>query len=518
MEMKKFVYDFIILLNIFCSVIIQINGQVIVPMKKNLNSYYVKIYYDKDKHKSEFVKINMALDFTFIDFSNIQDFNIYSEDEIIELDNKEYKTKLISCNNLYLENNDDFNLNNYFIYSMNKSQINQENNYQDNSKYSNLYRGQLGLSPFFDDDNLNILNSLKQKNIINKLSFGFSFSSNKQNPEDILFIGNITEKNKKEIINNKNIITELDLNKKLIKKHNKWGFKLDGIVIEKNTGLSKNIKHKYFAYFNLIEDRIFVPDKIMEYLISRVFNTYIKNNICFVTEYSEKKFINCFKKKISKEKKNFPSIIFVVNNYSFKLTFDDLFINSVNDNEIIFIIQKNYYDIDTSIILFGSRFLKKYVTQFDFEENKIIFHSEKVIPIINLDKIMDDSWKDMIRDYNKETEHFDSNYGNDKEEEIEDDEDNDDKDKTNNINENNNINSDKTNKDKDKDKNNSDKNIENKQEKKENIDNSDSTYIKIFIGIFIFIIIFGAVFTFFKVRKKIRINNEKDYFKPQNEE
>ena len=514
MEMKKFGYDFIILLNIFCSVIIQINGQVIVPMKKNLNSYYIKIYYDKDKHKSEFVKINMALDFTFIDFSNIQDFNIYSEDEIIELDNKEYKTKLISCNNLYLENNDDFNLNNYFIYSMNKSQINQENNYQDNSKYSNLYRGQLGLSPFFDDDNLNILNSLKQKNIINKLSFGFSFS-NKQNPEDILFIGNITEKNKKEIINNKNIITELDLNKKLIKKHNKWGFKLDGIVIEKNTGLSKNIKHKYFAYFNLIEDRIFVPDKIMEYLISRVFNTYIKNNICFVTEYSEKKFINCFKKKISKEKKNFPSIIFVVNNYSFKLTFDDLFINSVNDNEIIFIIQKNYYDIDTSIILFGSRFLKKYVTQFDFEENKIIFHSEKVIPIINLDKIMDDSWKDMIRDYNKETEHFDSNYGNDKEEEIEDDED-DDKDKTNNINENNNINSDNMNKD--KDKNNSDKNIENKQEKKENIDNSDSTYIKIFIGIFIFIIIFGAVFMFFKVRKKIRINNEKDYFKPQNEE
>ena len=90
MEMKKFGYDFIILLNIFCCVIIQINGQVIVPMKKNLNSYYVKIYYDKDKHKSEFVKINMALDFTFIDFSNIQDFNIYSEDEIIELDNKEY--------------------------------------------------------------------------------------------------------------------------------------------------------------------------------------------------------------------------------------------------------------------------------------------------------------------------------------------------------------------------------------------------------------------------------------------
>ena len=389
---------------------------------------------------------------------------------------------------------------------MNKSQINQESTYQDNTKYSNLYLGQLGLSPFFDDDNLNILNSLKQKNIINKLSFGFSFS-NKQSTEDILFIGNIT---KKGILNNKNIITEFDLNKKLIKKHNKWGFKLDGIVIEKTTGLSKNIKHKYFAYFNLIEDRIFVPDKVMEYLISRVFSVYIKNNICFVTEYNEKKFINCFKKKISKEKKNFPSIIFVVNNYSFKLNFDDLFINSVNDNEIIFIIQKNYYDIDTSIILFGSRlFLKKYITEFNFEENKIIFHSENVIPIINLDKILDDSWKDMIRDYNKETEHFDSNYGNDKEKEIEDDE----EDTTKNIDSNTNNNSDNINKEKNK----SDKNIEDNRETKD-INNNYSTYIKIFISVIIFIIIFGAVFAFFKVRKKIRINNEKDYFKPQNDE
>ena len=508
--MKKIVYDLIILLNIFCSNIIQINGQVIIPMIKNLNSYYIKIYYDKDKSKSEFVKINMALDFTFIPFSHITEFNIYSEDEIIELDNKEYKTKLILCNNLYFENNDDFNLNNYFIYSMNKSQINQESTYQDNTKYSNLYLGQLGLSPFFDDDNLNILNSLKQKNIINKLSFGFSFS-NKQSTEDILFIGNIT---KKGILNNKNIITEFDLNKKLIKKHNKWGFKLDGIVIEKTTGLSKNIKHKYFAYFNLIEDRIFVPDKAMEYLISRVFSVYIKNNICFVTEYSEKKFINCFKKKISKEKKNFPNIIFVVNNYSFKLNFDDLFINSVNDNEIIFIIQKNYYDIDTSIILFGSRFLKKYITEFNFEENKIIFHSENVIPIINLDKILDDSWKDMIRDYNIQTEHFDSYYGNDKEEEIEEDDNDNEEDTTKNIDSNTNNNSDNLNKEKNK----SDKNIEDNRETKDINNNNYSTYIKIFIGVIIFIIIFGAVFVFFKVRKKIRINSEKDYFKPQNDE
>ena len=69
MEIKKIIYDLIFLLNICCFVIIQINGQVIVPMKKNLNSYYINIHYNKEKTKSEFVKINMALDFTFIPFS-----------------------------------------------------------------------------------------------------------------------------------------------------------------------------------------------------------------------------------------------------------------------------------------------------------------------------------------------------------------------------------------------------------------------------------------------------------------
>ena len=333
------------------------------------------------------------------------------------------------------------------------------------------------------------------------MSFGLCFNYNKEN-NDILFFGEIGEKIKNDLLKNRNIITKFDMNQKLIKKYNKWGFKLDGIVVEKNTGLIKNVKHKYFAYFNIIEDRIFVPDKIMEYLISRIFNNYIKNKICFVTEYGDKKFINCYKKKINKEKNFFPNIIFVVDNYSFKLTFNDLFINSINSNEIIFIIQKNYYDIDTSIILFGSRFLKKYITEFDFEQKKIIFHSENILPKINLAQIEDDSWKDMIRDYNKEIEHYDSNYGNEKEEE--DEEDNNDDIENENIN------------------NDNDDNIKSDEEKKiinEDINKKEKEFAdykinyKHILIIFIIIIIIVSIFIFFKVRKKIRINKEKDYFK-----
>ena len=119
MKIKKNRYIIIFLFNIFVSFILQINGQLSIPMKKNLNSYYIKVFIDKDKTKSEFVKINMALDYTFIPLPQLTDFKINSEDEIIEIDNEEYTTKLITCNNLYLENNVDYNLDIFNFYSLN---------------------------------------------------------------------------------------------------------------------------------------------------------------------------------------------------------------------------------------------------------------------------------------------------------------------------------------------------------------------------------------------------------------
>ena len=505
MQIKKITYAIIFSLNILSSFVYQINGQLIVPLKKNLNSYYIKVFYDENKKESEYVKINMALDFTFIPLPQLKVCKIESENEIIEIDNKEYNTKLISCNNFYLENNNNINLDQFNFYSISKTEINKDkNNNQYFTKYADLFFGQFGLSPQYEADNMNILSILKQKQLIKKMSFGFSFNY-KQANNDILFLGQIEQDNKNDLIQNKNTKASIDMNQKLIKKYNKWGFKLDGIVIQKPSGFTKNIKHKYFAYFNLIEDRIFVPDKFMEYLISRIFNTYIKSKVCFVSEYSDKKFINCYKDKILKEKSVFPNIIFVVDNLSFKLTYDDLFINSINNKEVIFIIQKNYYDIDTSIILFGSRFIKKYMTEFDLEEKKIIFYSENNFPNINLAQIEDDSWKDMIRDYNKEIEHYDSNYGNEEEEK--------DYNGKSDINEKENEGSDNSDEIKRDDRKNISV-IRNENDRSENEEYIDySFYIKYFLAIVIIIFIIIGVFILFKVRKKIRINKEKDYFK-----
>ena len=536
------IYSFLFLLSFNSLFITKIKSQLIIPINRDINSFYVKIFFDKEKKKPEFVKINMALDFTFIPLSKnyssqeeISNIKIYSENEIVEIDNLEYNTKLICTDNFYLEEEKNININNFNFYYINKKDLNKENINKNYNIYNNLFYGQLGLSPLYDDNNLNLIYILKEQNIINKMTFGIHLGKNKEN--NYLFFGGI-DRNKNEIFKDIDHSHAIGLDKKLLKKYNKWGTRIEALVVEKKTEIIKHTKHKYFTYFSLIEDRIFVPDKVMEYIISRVFKQYIKNNVCFVTEYSDKKFINCKKNKIIEEKDNFPAIIFVIKNYGFKLTYEDLFIESLKENELIFIIQKNYYDVDTSIILLGSRFFKKYLIEFDMEKYQIIFHSETVVPTINLDTIEDDFWRDIIRDYNKETEHYDSNYGKEDEKKDKTTETNDNKDnKDNKGNKDNNDNNDNV--DKDDIKKNNLTESKNKNDKN-NIDNNNSNnnnniggndenkkikieldynILVILFWIFLIIIIFVGIFVFLHFRKKIRLEKEKKYFnQPLNDE
>ena len=490
--------------------------QLLVPITKDMNCYYIKIFFDIEKKKFEFVKINMALDFTFIPLSqnfsskeDNSDAKVYFENELVEIDNIEYNTKLISLNNIFLEESNNININKFRFYYINKKDLDKDEINKYKSKYNNLYFGQLGLSPKYDDNYLNLLYILKEQKIIDQMSFGFSFGKNKNN--NYLFFGSI-DPNKNEIFKGKDFSNIISLDKKLIKKYNKWGTKIDALVVEKKNEIVKHTQHKYFVYFNPIEDRIFVPDKIMEYLITRIFNIYIKNNICFITEYNERKFINCKKNKIIEDKENFPAVIFVIKKYGFKLTFEDLFIDSIKENELIFIIQKNYYDIDTSIIMFGNRFFKNYLIEFDLEKYNIIFHSNNILPTINLEQIDDDFWRDMVRDYNKETEHYDSNYQDDKEENDNEENEGNDDEKNENLNEN-----------KNEEKNNNDIIIdeENKinENKKSKIEIEYDFLYKLLWIIFFIVIIFIGICTFFHFRKKIRIEKEKKYFsQPLNNE
>ena len=472
----------------FILILPKIQNVLFVPLEKVINSYYIKIYLSLNQKYFEYAKINLALDFTFIPLKNVlsdnKEVQIFSENEIVDIDNLEYNSKLISKNNFYIDEKNEFNINNFKFYSVNKNELNLEEINKNNKNYANLFIGQIGLGPIYENDDLNLIHVLKSQNVINYSSFGISLGNKKD--ENFLFFGKPNQNDERiEVFKNKKFSQNINLDTKLLKKYNKWGIKLDALVIETNNQLIKHTRHRYFAYFNPIEDRIFVPEKIMDYIISRIFKLYIKKKICFVSEYNDKKFINCQKDKILEEEDFFPKIIFVIKKFVFRLKFEDLFIDSLNRNEMIFIIQKNYYDIDTNIICFGNRFFKKFIIEFDLEKKDIIFNSDKPLSTINLDIIQDDSWKDIIRDPNKEIEHYDTNYGNE-----------------GNIisnKSNNNITTKKGN--------------ENEENKKEiDYDNKYDFILKYIWIFFFFIIIFIVLITFLNIRKKFRIEKQKNYF------
>ena len=135
----KFFFSLYFFSLIFISIIPKIHSQIKVPITKNMNSYYIKVFFDKDKKRSEFIKINMALDFTFIPFS--QNYSkseglIYSEDEIVEIDYKEFNTKLISANYFILEEQNNMNLNNLRFYYIHKKDLDK---YDINKGYNVLH-------------------------------------------------------------------------------------------------------------------------------------------------------------------------------------------------------------------------------------------------------------------------------------------------------------------------------------------------------------------------------------------
>ena len=204
---KKRIFIFLVIIELL--LIQEISNQLMIPISRDMNCYYLKIFLNKEKRKSEYIKINLALDFTFIplsqnissQFHNIN-FKIYSENEIIEIDNNEYNTKLLSLNNFYLEEENDININNFRFYYINKKEINKDYINKNNNMYNNIYYGQLGLSPLYDDNNLNIIYVLKEQNIINQMSFAIFFDKNKNN--NYLFFGNF-DKNKIDFLKDKSL-------------------------------------------------------------------------------------------------------------------------------------------------------------------------------------------------------------------------------------------------------------------------------------------------------------------------
>ena len=155
-----------------------------------------------------------------------------------------------------------------------------------------------------------------------------------------------------------------------------WGIVFDKIFFT-NKNFTKNIqfrmiKCKFSFSFNLIEG----SREYLDNIENEFFNEYYNSGICFKDEYMDEKYeqylvIYCLKNKFIQIEK-FPTLYFqsIELNYTFELTYKDLF--AENGNKVFFMMtfKKRGY-----MFTFGKIFFKKYFLTYSFDNKLIGFYA-----------------------------------------------------------------------------------------------------------------------------------------------
>ena len=127
--------------------------------------------------------------------------------------------------------------------------------------------------------------------------------------------------------------------------------------------------------FNFDIKYYFVTKEYFDLIKESYFNKYLTKGLCKIYSvkefYLKYKYILCDKNLFQEEKKNFPSLYFYHHsyNYTFELTYEDLFLEINND--ILFLM---FYDPwNPKIFKFGKNFLMKYNFIFQLDSKEVGF-------------------------------------------------------------------------------------------------------------------------------------------------
>ena len=235
---------------------------------------------------------------------------------------------------------------------------------------------QLTSSNFFDI----IVNQLKKLDYIESTYWTIEFNNNNlfdENDQGFLVIGLPPHKyNQEKYSENefRSTVAQLRL-KDYDMRVSTWGIIFDTIYFSNNISDSfiqfKLIKCKFLFSMNTIEGSRDYLDNIENVF----FNELYQKNICFKNELFDKNNENYFAIWCNKNNftqiKSFPTLYFksIELNYTFELTYEDLF--KTNGNKIFFMVifkKKGY------MFTFGKIFFKKYLLTFSFDNKLIGFY------------------------------------------------------------------------------------------------------------------------------------------------
>lgn len=210
--------------------------------------------------------------------------------------------------------------------------------------------------------NHSITHQLKNYGLIDQLSFSFTKMANETGS---IYFGDIPKEIVKGLYN-----TSIKVRGK---KDDNWDCSLSYAFIRRLSYVNTNTYlNRYPAYFTTKVQKIQVPTAFY-YFVIKMFKRPFSNQQC---KYSGEFEIECDCREISL----FPSINFIIEDKLFRLKNKDYF-KQVN-TKCKFMITKNTRGNEW---IFGTQFIAKYHSTFNYEKKNIVFYSSENWEIVDLD-------------------------------------------------------------------------------------------------------------------------------------
>ena len=131
-----------------------------------------------------------------------------------------------------------------------------------------------------------------------------------------------------------------------------------------------NILHKpYIAYFDTLTEYIELPYDMFAYIEEEYLGKFIKNKQCKKYEYGLREY-TCDCSVIHL----FEDLVFLIDNVAYAFTYKDLFFH--HDYYCVFVLVKNDNPDKMNSIILGSKFISKYISEFNYNATAITFYSQ----------------------------------------------------------------------------------------------------------------------------------------------
>lgn len=221
--------------------------------------------------------------------------------------------------------------------------------------------GIISLAHNFEDEKYSLIHTLKNRELIDYSSFGFTFGDSKKGK---IYFGKFPAEDFPNHIQSSCPVDERE-----DKPKDFWSCNLQKVMLEyKGKELSYPNENRYSRFS--LSSRIYAPDEFLSFLKKNQFHEAIKNNEC---QLSDLKVFECNPEVIE----TFGDLYFFFNNVGHKIKNEDLWVQTKRGYEYRISGGYKIYSGFMNDWYIGISFLKDLNIEFDYEEQKINFYSNK---------------------------------------------------------------------------------------------------------------------------------------------